>query len=341
MRLAIVILNWNGRELLTKFLPSVIKTASHISKIYVIDNASTDDSVKMLKENFPNVFVIQNSTNWGFAKGYNEGLKQIEADCFVLLNSDVEVTENWIQPIISQMDKNEFIGAYQPKILNYAIRDEFEYAGGAGGFIDKWGYPFCRGRMFDSFEKDYGQYDDEKEIFWASGACLFIRSDLFKKVGGLDEDFFAHMEEIDICWRIRNIGYKVMYNPLSVVYHVGAGTLSKSNPKKTYYNFRNNLLLICKNHSTEYLFLKLFLRGCLDGLAGLKFLFSGESNHFVAVLKAHFDFYKLLPKTLAKRNALKKSVKEYNTIAVYRGSIVWDYFVKRKRKISDLDKNLF
>lgn len=341
MRVAIAILNWNGRALLEKFLPDVIKHSAGIAEVYVIDNNSSDDSVQFISSTYTSVKIVQNVENNGFAKGYNEGFKQINADCFVLLNSDVQVTENWIRPVLALMESDPLVAACQPKLLNYNVRDEFEYAGGGGGFIDKWGYPFCRGRMFNSFEKDLAQYNDTREIFWASGACLFIRAKNFIEAGGLDEDFFAHMEEIDLCWRMRNLGFKIFYCAESTVYHVGAGTLAKMNPQKTYFNFRNNLLLLCKNHAPEYFFIKFLLRGSLDGLAGMKFLLSGQPLHFFAVIRAHFGFYSLLPKMLKKRRIIQKNIKRYATNCVYRGNIVWQYFVKGKRKFSELDENLF
>ena len=341
MKIAIVILNWNGKQLLEKFIPTVLQHSKNVATIYVIDNASTDRSISILTEKFPDVKIVQNSENGGYARGYNEGLKKIAADYFVLLNSDVEVTYNWMQPIISLMEADRSIAACQPKILNYNVRDEFEYAGGGGGFIDKWGYPFCRGRVFNSFEKDNGQYDDTSEVFWASCACLFIRSNIFLETGGFDEDFFAHMEEIDLCWRIRNLGYKIYYCADSAIYHVGAGTLSKMNPKKTFYNFRNNLLLLCKNHAPEYFYFKLFLRICLDGVAGLRFIVSGEFAHCIAVIKAHFSFYALFKQTLRKRNAIRGQIVRYADNGVYRGSIVWDYFVRGKSKFSDIREDLF
>ncbi|TAL62674.1 MAG: glycosyltransferase [Bacteroidetes bacterium] len=341
MRTAVVILNWNGKNLLEKFLPDVIRHSQGAAQVYVIDNNSSDHSVQLLTSTFTSVKIIQNVENYGFAKGYNEGLKHIDTDCFVLLNSDVQVTENWIRPVVGLMESDPSIAACQPKLLNYNVRNEFEYAGGGGGFIDKWGYPFCRGRMFDSFEKDQGQYNDTREIFWASGACLFIRSKKFFDAGGFDEDFFAHMEEIDLCWRIRNLGFKIMYCPQSTVYHVGASTLAKMNPQKTYYNFRNNLLLVCKNHAPGFFLLKLIFRGSLDGLAGMKFLLSGQIMHFFAIIHAHFSFYALFFKMMGKRKLIRKNIKRYATNCVYRGSIVWQYFMKGKRKFSELDKRLF
>ena len=306
MRVAIAILNWNGKALLEKFLPDVIKHSPDYADVYVIDNNSSDDSVEFIASNFTSVKIIQNADNYGFSKGYNEGLKKVSADYFVLLNSDIQVTQNWIDRIIALMETDTTIAACQPKLLNYNVRDEFEYAGGAGGFIDKWGYPFCRGRIFDSFEKDTDQYNDTREIFWASGACLFIRSTVYNEAGGLDEDFFAHMEEIDLCWRIRNLGYKIIYCPDAVVYHVGAGTLAKRNPQKTFYNFRNNLLMLCKNHAPGFFGMKLIFRGVLDGMAAFKFLLSGDANHFFAVLRAHISFYSMLGKMLKKEKQYKK-----------------------------------
>ena len=341
MKVAIAILNWNGKPLLEKFLPYVLKNIPAYAEVFVIDNASSDDSVKFISASFPSVKIIQNDKNYGFAKGYNEGLKKITADYFVLLNSDVQVTPHWIEPIVGLMESDKTIAACQPKLLNYNVRNEFEYAGGGGGYIDKWGYPFCRGRIFNSFEKDNGQYNDIREVFWASGACLFIRASVYNEAGGLDEDFFAHMEEIDLCWRIRNLGYKIIYCPDSMVYHVGAGTLAKMNPQKTYYNFRNNLLMLCKNHAPGLLRTKLLLRGIFDGLAGIKFLFAGDVAHFFAVIRAHFSFYSMLGKTLKKRKAIRKNIKRYATNCVYRKSIVWEYFVNGKKKFSELDKNLF
>lgn len=341
MRVAIAILNWNGKILLEKFLPDVIRCSPAYAEVYLIDNASSDDSVKMTTSKFTSVKVIQNAKNFGFAKGYNEGLKRIDADYFVLLNSDVQVTKNWIEPIIALMESDKNIAACQPKLLNYNLQDEFEYAGGAGGFIDKYGYPFCRGRIFNSFEKDKGQYNDTREIFWASGACLFIRSKNYFESGGLDEDFFAHMEEIDLCWRMKNMGYKVMYCPHSLVYHVGGGTLSKISSAKTFLNFRNNLILLCKNHAAEYFRIKMLFRLKMDVIAGLKFIFSGDFNHFLAVLKAHGSFFISIRRTLKKRRAMQKRISHYTTSAVYKKSIVWEYFVKGKRKFSELDEKLF
>jgi len=340
LKVAVVILNWNGRSFLEKFLPSVVNNNNGYSVI-VADNASTDDSLQFLNKHYPAVQVISMPFNNGFAKGYNDALKQVKAEYYVLLNSDVEVSPGWIQPLEKLMDSDTSIAACQPKILSHVRRGFFEYAGAAGGYIDKYGYAFCRGRIFSSYEEDLGQYNDSCEIFWATGACLFIRAELFHKAGGLDEDFFAHMEEIDLCWRIKNMGYKIMYCPDSKVYHVGGGTLSKVSPQKTFLNFRNNLFLLCKNHSSQYFWSKLFLRGILDGIAGFAFLLSGNGNHFIAVLRAHFSFYGSFGKTMRKRKALKQQVKTYTTSCIYRKSIVFDYFLRKKNKFSELDPSLF
>lgn len=340
-KVAVVILNWNGRDLLEKFLPGVLTYSSSVAEVIVADNASTDDSVVFLQSRFPNVRIIKNVVNGGFAKGYNDALKNVDAEYYVLLNSDVEVTQGWIEPVIRLMDADNSIAACQPKLLSFHNKNQFEYAGAAGGYIDKYGYPFCRGRIFDSFENDNGQYDDTREVHWATGACLFIRSSAFHKAGGLDEDFFAHMEEIDLCWRLKNAGYKVMYCAQSTVYHVGAGTLAKNSPRKTYLNFRNNLILLCKNHAHQFFWVKLFLRMTLDGIAGLKFLFSGDADHFVAVLKAHWSFYSTFFRTLQKRNQLKKEVKQYTTSAIYNRSIVVDYFIRGKKHFGELPASGF
>lgn len=341
IKVAVVILNWNGKELLERFLPSVVRHSSPDSQVYIIDNASTDNSVFFLKANYPGIRIIQNSQNGGFAKGYNDGLKQIEAEYYVLLNSDVEVTGNWIAPVIKLMEEKRNIAACQPKLKDFKNKEMFEYAGAAGGFIDKYGYAFCRGRIFDTFEEDRGQYNDCREIFWATGACLFIRADLYHEAKGFDEDFYAHMEEIDLCWRLKNAGHKIMYCPDSVVYHLGGATLSKINPKKTYLNFRNNLILFFKNHSSSYFWTKVLLRMILDGIAGLKFLLGGSPAHFSAVCKAHRDFYSSFSITLEKRRQLKRTIKSYATTAIYNKSIVFDYFILGKKRFSELDHSSF
>ncbi len=337
IKVAVVILNWNGEKFLENFLPSVIACNTFYSKIILADNASTDNSVAYVRKNFPTIEIIQNASNGGFAKGYNDALKHVEAEYYILLNSDVEVTPGWIDNVIQMMNDDPSIAACQPKIRAYHDKKMFEYAGAAGGFIDKYGYTFCRGRILERLEVDMGQYDDAREIFWATGACLFIRSACYHKVHGFDEDFFAHMEEIDLCWRLKNLGYKIMYCPASIVYHVGGGTLNKANPKKTYLNFRNNLILLCKNHSSQYLFAKMCLRLILDGIAAFKFLAEGEFKHFSAVFKAHKSFYRTLPATLKKRRESIKQIKQYATTAVYLHCIVFDFYLRGKKTFKEID----
>lgn len=308
MKVAIAILSWNGKDWLKKFLPNVIENSKE-ADIYVIDNASSDNTLEFLKSNFPEVKIIRNRINKGFAGGYNEGLKKIDADIFCLLNSDVEVTNNWIKPVIELFQRDENIAAIQPKILDYNKKEYFEFAGAAGGMIDNLGYPYCRGRIFEKIEKDIEQYEEETSIFWATGACLFIRSKDFFEQNGFDEHFFAHQEEIDLCWRLINSGKKIFYTPKSTVYHVGGGTLKKENPKKTYLNFRNNLTMLLKNLPTRSLFWVIPFRLILDGLAGIHLGIKNGFSHSWAVIKAHFWFYKEIPRTLKLRS--KNQIKKY------------------------------
>lgn len=321
-KIAVVILNWNGIQLLEKFLPSVL-AYSEQANIYVADNASTDGSVDFLKANFPSVKIIQNDGNYGFAQGYNVALEQVGEPIYALVNSDIEVTENWLSRILEIFDKDKGIAIIQPKILDYKDKSFFEYAGAAGGFIDKYGYPFCRGRIFDTIEKDEKQYDDERYIFWASGACFFIRRNAYRQLSGFDADFFAHQEEIDLCWRANNMGYKVWYTSKSVVYHVGGATLQSSNPKKTFLNFRNSLLMLLKNLPKNQLFSVIFIRLVLDGVAGIQFVFQGKFKHCWAIVKAHFHFYHLISRNLKKRNGGK--TQKYYSVK----SIVYRYFVSK------------
>lgn len=320
-KIAVVILNWNGVKLLEQFLPSVLSFSDE-AQIYVADNASTDASVQFVKDNFPSVKIIENNGNYGFANGYNIALQQVEEEYYALVNSDIEVTENWLTPILSIFETEKDIAIIQPKILDFKNKEYFEYAGAAGGFIDKYGYPFCRGRIFETIEKDNHQYDDEIEIFWASGACFFIRKDVYRKLNGFDGDFFAHQEEIDLCWRAFNLGFKTKYTSKSIVYHVGGATLNEGNPKKTFLNFRNSLLMLLKNLPKNKLFPILFMRLVLDGIAGIKFIFQGKFNHCFAIIKAHFHFYHLISKNLKKRNAIQKE--NY----FHTKSVVYSYFVK-------------
>ena len=301
MKTAVVILNWNGKHWLEKFLPNVIFNSSDVTVI-VADNNSTDNSVSFLQEKFPEIQIIQNEGNYGYAKGYNLALKQIDAEYFVLLNSDIEVTKDWISPIVSLMDSDKTISACQPKIRDYNNKSKFEYAGASGGYIDKFGYPFCRGRIFDELEEDKGQYNDAIEVFWATGACLFVRSSQFLEIGGLDEDFFAHQEEIDLCWRLKNKGYKIMVEPKSEVYHVGGGTLNVGSPFKTHLNFRNNLYMLFKNLPLFSLFTIIPVRLVLDGIAAITLLNKEKGiSHVFAVMKAHFSFYFEIPKLITKQ----------------------------------------
>ena len=336
-KVAVVILNWNGKSFLEKFLPSVIKYSTS-AQIIVADNPSSDASVSFLTQHFPEVRIIINPSNDGFSTGYNLALKQVEAEYYVLLNSDVEVTEKWIEPIIDLMDSNKQIAACQPKILDYNHKTTFEYAGAAGGFMDKYGYPFCRGRIFNSLEEDKGQYNNSTEVFWATGACMFVRAEAFWKVGGFDDDYFAHMEEIDVCWRMKNIGYQIYVEPKSHVYHVGGGTLNKLSPRKTFLNFRNNLITLTKNASPRFLFFKIIYRMILDGVAAFKFLAEGHGSHFIAVIKAHFSFYAHLPSTLKKRDEMRL-MDEFKdaTTGVYTENIVFAHFVKGVKNYIELE----
>lgn len=325
---AVVILNWNGKNYLEKFLPAVI-ACSEDAQIIVADNNSIDDSVAFLQEKFPQVNVLELPKNYGFAQGYNEALKQVKAEIFVLLNSDVEVTPNWLTPCVNKLRSEEAIAVCQPKIKAFQQKEYFEYAGAAGGFIDKYGYPFCRGRVFEEIEEDSGQYDNEVEIFWASGACMFIKSEVFYQMEGFDGLFFAHMEEIDLCWRIQNNGKKIMVVPKAVVYHVGGGTLNKVKPYKTFLNFRNNLMMLYKNLPQKKRVKIVFLRLFLDGLAGVKFVLEGKFNHFFAIIKAHFAFYKYV------LNAPKTSNIKGFPPTVYNKSVLYQYFIKKQKKYSD------
>ncbi|MBX9808072.1 MAG: glycosyltransferase family 2 protein [Flavobacteriaceae bacterium] len=321
MKIAVVILNWNGTKLLEQFLPSIVKYSPEAT-VYVADNASTDDSISFVKANFPTIKIVKNENNFGFAQGYNEALKHIDSEIYALVNSDIEVTENWLKPILETFENEPKTAIIQPKILDYKRKKHFEYAGAAGGFMDKYGYMFCRGRIFETLEKDNGQYDDNCEIFWASGACFFIRSSIYNELNGFDADFFAHQEEIDLCWRALNKGHSIKYNSQSVVYHVGAATLQQGNPMKTFLNFRNSLLMMVKNLPKNQLFPVLFIRLVLDGVAGVQFLFQGKFKHLWAILRAHFAFYSLVTVNYKKRDVFQ-SEKYYKT-----KSIVFDYYVK-------------
>lgn len=330
---AVVILNWNGRKMLEKFLPSVVSHTTGDAEVVVADNGSTDDSIAFLKEHYPTLRIIALERNYGFAEGYNRALAQIEADYYVLLNDDVEVTANWIAPVVEQMERDAATAIAQPKLLMYDKRDTFEYAGGAGGYIDKYGYPFCRGRMFNTLERDEKQYDDACDIFWASGAAMFVKASVWKELGGLDGDFFAHMEEIDFCWRAQNCGYKVIYCPESTVYHVGGGTLPKSSPRKTFLNFRNNMALLYKNLPQKQLRWTIVYRIVLDYVAAIKFLCEGHPKEFTAVVSAHKAFYGWLPQLRNKRLLLAQH-RPLGTI--YNGLLLIDYYILHKTKYSTI-----
>lgn len=329
MKTAIVILNWNGRALLERFVPSVIENSAGLADIIIVDNASTDDSIAYCKAHFPDIRRIENEVNGGYAKGYNDALSQIDADLWVLLNSDVQTPSGWLQPMIALFQKDPNLGAAQPKILNLNKKTHFEYAGAAGGFVDALGYPYCRGRIFEHCEEDHGQYNDTLEVEWASGACLFVRASIFKDVGGFDEDYFAHQEEIDLCGRIKNKNYKVMACGDSAIYHLGGATLSSKNPRKTFYNFRNSLYTIVKNE--QDVFVKVVLRLLFDGIAGVRFIFKGNISHCWAIIKAHFSLYYHLPTMLKKRKtqSIKKADKR-----LY--SIIYAYFLKGHKRFTDL-----
>jgi GT2 family glycosyltransferase len=336
--LAIVILNWNGKNFLEKFLPTIIKFSSN-AEIIIADNQSTDDSVEFIQKNFPSINIVINESNGGFAKGYNDALAKIKATYYLLLNSDIEVTEGWLTPLLKTI-KEENVAACQPKILSFNNKSKFEHAGACGGFLDKNYYPFCRGRILEYTEIDKNQYDFEQEIFWASGACMLIKSDLFHQLNGFDEDFFAHMEEIDLCWRIKKLGYNIKVNPNSLVYHVGGGTLNYMSPFKTFLNFRNSLFMILKNHEGYY-FIKIFKRLLLDGIAGVLFLLKGQPKHTIAVLKAHAGFYKLFFKMIEKRKIIYKQSTNFNANGLYKGSILWAKYFKKINTFSKLNFRLF
>lgn len=330
---SIVILNYNGKHHLQKFLPTVIKHSKGYD-IVVADNNSSDGSLEFLKENFPDIIIFSFDRNYGFCEGYNKALNLLSSKYFILLNSDIEVTENWIEPVLDLFEKDEYIAAAQPTLLDYNSKNKFEYAGGAGGFIDKFGYPFCRGRIFDTIETDAGQYRDSREVFWASGACLFLRSSLFKRYGGFDVDFFAHMEEIDLCWRMKVDGHKIYHCAESIIFHVGGGTLAYSNPRKTYLNFRNSLLVLVKNLPRREVPFKLCFRWLMDYVAIAKFLLTGDLRDALMVLKAHRYIWKNFNKTLKKRP--QNTNFSGSMTGIYNKFLLFSYHIAGVRKFSDL-----
>ena len=336
--IAVVILNWNGVHFLEKFLPPLVEfTDQDMADIWVADNGSTDTSLELIRQKFPSVNTIELGENYGFAEGYNRALDQIDAPYFVLLNSDVEVTGNWLVPLYNAMKKDTSLGACMPKIKSWNNKDSFEHAGAAGGFIDKFGYPFCRGRIFNRIEKDTGQFNSDLNIFWASGACLVIRSELYKRSGGLDPFFFAHMEEIDLCWRIKNMGYNIQYCWESTIYHIGGGTLPKHDHKKTYLNFRNNIILLYKNLPGGKLFRILFPRIVLDWISMMQFLAKFELGNFSSVIKAHFFLLGHIPsmRRLRAKNLALTGFRPHPEI--FQGSIVNHFFIKGNKYYQQLD----
>jgi GT2 family glycosyltransferase len=334
---AIVILNWNGQHFLAQFLPSVISSTYTNKRVIVADNASADNSIAFLHQYFPQVEIIRNLTNEGFAKGYNTALQQVNSDYYVLLNSDVEVEPGWIEPVIELMENNAAIGACQPKILAHDAPHLFEYAGACGGWLDMFGYPFARGRVFDVLEEDKEQYNQVQPCFWASGAAMFVRADMYHVLGGLDEYFFAHQEEIDLCWRLQLAGYKVYVQPASVVYHLGGGTLPKGNHQKDFLNFRNNLVMLAKNFSLAEALWKIPFRILLDMVAAYKELFAGNGGAYIAIAKAHCYFIKWL--LLNRSQSVFPISKKGKLVGLYCGSVVWQYFIKKKTRFSEIISN--
>jgi GT2 family glycosyltransferase len=339
-KVAVVILNWNGLKYLRQFLPSVLSSTYPNLDIIVGDNASTDGSVEFIRQEYPSVQIIQNDDNYGFTGGYNRVLEHVTADYFILLNSDVEVSPGWIAPVIDLMESDPLIAAAAPKIIAFNQKDHFEHAGAAGGFIDSYGYPFCQGRMFYEIEQDKGQYQKSEEVFWATGAAMFVKSERWHEAGGFDERFFAHMEEIDLCWRLKNMGYKVMYCAESQVYHLGGGTLNAENPFKTYLNFRNNLLLLQNNLPFWRAVFTISARIWMDLLALIRFLSEGKRKDAWAVSRAHQNFVFNLFKA-DKRSKKSKLPRKYPLKGIYKGSLVLDFFVKKKKHFTDLDQERF
>jgi GT2 family glycosyltransferase len=333
--IAVAVLNWNGQKLLEEFLPSVVKHSA-LADVYLVDNNSSDESVSYVTETFPTVKIIQTNSNLGYAGGYNFALAEIKNPFIVLLNSDIETTDNWLDAPLNVLKEDSTVGACQPKIKAYKDKDSFEYAGAAGGYIDYLGYPFCRGRLFEELEKDNGQYEDTKEVFWASGACLFVNRKAFFDAGELDETFFAHMEEIDLCWRMKNEGYKIVYTSKSSVFHLGGGTLNSHSTQKTYLNFRNNLYLLFKNLPATTLFPVLFVRLILDGVAGMKFILEFKSKHTVAIVKAHFSFYANFNRLAKERRGYYHKLKGAESTQMYSKSIVLEHFLKGAKTFTDL-----
>ncbi|MBX2972998.1 MAG: glycosyltransferase family 2 protein [Flavobacteriales bacterium] len=340
MRTAIVILNWNGRNWLERFLPTVLRQSPG-AEVIVADNASTDDSLDWLKRHLPEVRTIVLPKNLGFAGGYNAALEQVQADRYLLLNSDVEVTPGWMDALNGYLDQHPRMAACQPKVRSLASPTRFEHAGAAGGFIDRNGYPFCRGRIFEITEEDNGQYDGEREVFWATGACLLIRAEAFHAAGGFDAALFAHMEEIDLCWRLRRMGWNIGYTSRAVVYHVGGGSLDYRSPRKTYLNFRNSLIVLTKNLHNGWSWWWLFRRLVLDGFAGIKFLLEGNGRHTWEVIRAHWHFFHRLPAVIRQRRELMATEHDPDLNGIYHRSIAFDRFILGWKRFSQLDMDAF
>jgi GT2 family glycosyltransferase len=338
---AVVILNWNGQHWLERFLPGVVSATAGEAEVIVADNGSTDGSLAWVEAHHPSVTVVRNGENLGFAGGYNVALTQVKADLLILLNSDVEVRPGWIAALRRYMDLHPEMAACQPKVLSHGQRDRFEHAGAAGGFIDRNGYPFCRGRIFEVTEQDKGQYDDDREVFWATGACLVIRAKAFHEVGGFDASLFAHMEEIDLCWRLRRRGWRIGYTSSTTVYHVGGGALGYGSPRKTYLNFRNSLIVLTKNLHQGWLPMRLFRRLVLDGIAGGKFLFEGHAAHTWQVLRAHLHFYAMLGRVLRERKRLMTLERDPDLTGQYRRSVAYDRFILGWKTFDRLDPEAF
>ena len=329
IKTAVVILNWNGRQHLEQFLPSVVKHTPASAQIIVADNGSTDDSVAFLREHYPTINIISLPKNYGFAEGYNRALEQVDSDYFVLLNSDVEVTAGWLEPLVATLTNDSSVAAVAPKLRSYGYRDQFEYAGASGGFIDFLGYPFCRGRILSTVEQDRGQYDSPREVFWASGAAFCCRADLFRILGGFDADFFAHMEEIDLCWRMQLAGYRIVVEPRSVVYHLGGGTLPNESPQKLYLNYRNNLSMLFKCAPTSQRLVVAVARPVCDMLSVLLYAVQGKWPLAKATLRAYRDFIDA-HRELNKKRIATRSARKAESKMIYRGSIVLRYALGKK-----------
>jgi hypothetical protein len=329
-------LNWNGKNFLEKFLPSVLATRYDNFEVVVFDNGSADDSVSFLQHHFPQVKLLLSEKNHGFAKGYNEALKQVQADYFALINSDLQVQPGWLTPIINLLEQDTVYAACQPKLLSFSNKNFFEYAGAAGGWLDSFGYPFARGRVFDITEEDKGQYDTVQQVFWVTGAAMVIRSEVFRELKGFDEYFFAHQEEIDLCWRMQLAGYKLFANPESVVYHVGGGTLPRGNTLKTYLNFRNNQIMLYKNLPWSQKWWKIPFRIGLDAVSAWKGLLKGDGGYFLAILRAHFSFVKWI--LLKQGQSIFPDKKSGSLAGVYKGNLAWQHFIKGKKYFSQLIK---